>query len=104
METSEFSIEEYERFETVDGGDLNWIVPKKLVAFAGPSAKRSQICGYKTHVPEDYVPYFKAKSVSAVVRLNNKVDSRTQHPNKFHKLKDLADMKLIVLSGTSIIS
>lgn len=66
-------MEEYEAFERVEGGDLNWIVPKKLVAFAGPSARRMESYGYKTHVPEDYVPYFKARSVSAVVRLNNKV-------------------------------
>lgn len=70
---SDFNVEEYEAFERVEGGDLNWIVPKKLAAFAGPSARRMESYGYKTHVPEDYAPYFKAKSVSAVVRLNNKV-------------------------------
>lgn len=64
-------MEEYEHFEQVENGDLNWLQEGKWVAFAGPHAKRE--CGpggYYTLRPEDYVPYFKKKNVTLVVRLN----------------------------------
>eukprot|EP00249_Psilotum_nudum_P021677 c28198_g1_i2 orf=1171-2874(-) len=66
----------------VENGDLNWIVPNKLVAFSGPGARPSEICGYRTLVPEDYVEYFKQSGVSAVIRLNKRLyDKRrfTEH-------------------------
>ena len=31
-----FNIKEYEKYERVDQGDLNWIIPGKFVAFMGP--------------------------------------------------------------------
>ncbi|GMH39216.1 hypothetical protein BSKO_07114 [Bryopsis sp. KO-2023] len=76
LDPAAFNVEEYEAFERVEGGDLNWIVPRKLLAFAGPSAKRMEAYGYRTHIPEDYVKYFKSKGVSAIVRLNKKVYDR----------------------------
>ena len=66
-----FNIEEYEHYEQVENGDLNWYVDGKFLAFAGPHAEREfGPGGYYTHRPEDYVPYFKRKNVSLVVRLN----------------------------------
>jgi cell division cycle 14 len=32
-----FNINEYEHYEKVENGDLNWIVPKKFIAFSSPS-------------------------------------------------------------------
>ncbi len=57
----------------VENGDLNWIVPGKLVAFSGPAARGNEIPGYRLHTPEDYWDYFHKKGVAAVVRLNKKV-------------------------------
>ena len=37
--TRNFDVEEYEHYERVENGDLNWIVPKKFLAFSGPHAK-----------------------------------------------------------------
>ena len=30
---STFNIDEYEHMENIENGDLNWIVPKKFIAF-----------------------------------------------------------------------
>lgn len=32
-----FNINQYEHYEKVENGDLNWIIPKKFVAFSSPS-------------------------------------------------------------------
>ncbi|GJQ12501.1 hypothetical protein GpartN1_g4292.t1 [Galdieria partita] len=69
-----FDIEEYEFFEQPLHGDLNWIVPKKLLAFSGPTAVRTlSPDGSRSFTPEDYIPYFRKKNVTCVVRLNNKM-------------------------------
>jgi cell division cycle 14 len=31
-----FNISEYEHFERVENGDLNWIIPGKFIAFSSP--------------------------------------------------------------------
>jgi cell division cycle 14 len=73
-----FNPEEYEYYEQVENGDLNWDLSGKFVAFAGPHATReSHPGGYTSLIPEDYVPYFKKRNVQLVVRLNKKYyDSR----------------------------
>ncbi|GJD06381.1 Dual specificity protein phosphatase CDC14A [Galdieria sulphuraria] len=69
-----FDIEEYEFFEQPLHGDLNWIVPGKLLAFSGPTAVRTlSPDGSRSFTPEDYIPYFRKKNVTCVVRLNNKM-------------------------------
>ena len=32
----DFNVKEYEHYERVEKGDLNWIVPGKFIAFCGP--------------------------------------------------------------------
>lgn len=71
-----FNLQEYEYYEQVENGDLNWIVPGKFIAFSGPSAKRTEYYGYRTLVPEDYWDFFRKSGVSAVVRLNKKMYDR----------------------------
>lgn len=70
---STWSLEEYEHYEQVENGDLNWIVPGKLVAFSGPANRGNEIAGYRLHTPEDYWDYWRKKNVTAIVRLNKKV-------------------------------
>ena len=67
-----FDLDEYEFFEQVENGDLNWVVPGKLLAFSGPTNSSWDAEGVYTCVPEDYIPYFLRKNVTAVVRLNKK--------------------------------
>lgn len=63
----------------VQNGDLNWVVPRKLLAFAGPTAVAKHFWGYRTFTPEDYHQYFADTGVTAVVRLNNEARARTWH-------------------------
>jgi len=71
FDLSTFDVEEYEHYEQVENGDLNWIMDKKFVAFAGPHAPQ-YATEYHNIPPEAYVPYFKRKNVNLVVRLNKK--------------------------------
>lgn len=65
---------------TWQNGDLNWIIQNKIIAFAGPSFKKTVSPeGYCTLAPADYIPYFKSRNVSLVVRLNKK----NYHENDF---------------------
>jgi len=67
-----FDVDEYEHFEKVENGDLSWLSPK-FIAFAGPHDTHSSSPeGYYTLTPEDYIPYFKRKNVTLVIRLNDK--------------------------------
>mmetsp|Transcript_11730 Transcript_11730/g.24001 ORF Transcript_11730/g.24001 Transcript_11730/m.24001 type:complete len:416 (+) Transcript_11730:55-1302(+) len=70
---SKFDCDEYEYFEQVENGDLNWHIQDKILCFAGPHNTREVSReGYRTLTPEDYIPYFKKKNVKLVVRLNKK--------------------------------
>lgn len=64
-----FNVKEYEKYERVENGDLNWIIPGKFVAHMGPIEKpdAQQRCG---HHPEKYVKIFKEMGVNLVIRLN----------------------------------
>lgn len=67
-----FNQEEYEYYEQIEHGDLNWYVNKKFIAFAGPHEEKVlSPGGYQTNTPEDYIPYFKKNNVQLVVRLNH---------------------------------
>ena len=78
----DFDIEEYEFFEKVEHGDLNWIIPGKFVAFAGPhNTHNASPEGYRTLTPEDYIPWFKKNNVTLVVRTNKKCEHRSCVPH-----------------------
>ena len=62
-----FDVQEYQHFEKVENGDLNWIVPHKFIAFSGPLNVTDK---YGSFTPDDYVPIFKKFGVNLVVRLN----------------------------------
>lgn len=68
-----FDVEEYEYYEKVENGDLNWIIPNKFLAFCGPHPKQAREDGYPVHSPEAYFSYFREHTVTAVVRLNKKI-------------------------------
>lgn len=62
-----FDVQEYQHFEKVENGDLNWILPDKFVAFSGPLNVTDK---YGSFTPEDYIPIFKKMGVTLVIRLN----------------------------------
>ncbi|CAM9983809.1 unnamed protein product, partial [Choristocarpus tenellus] len=64
-----FNVNEYEHYEQVENGDLNWIVDNKFLAFAGPHSKSEHTgYGYQTLTPRDYIAYFRKHNVTLVVR------------------------------------
>lgn len=62
----DFDLSEYEKYEKLKNGDLNWIIPEKFLAFIGPSTQP----GSAYHPPEHYYNYFLQNGVTAIVRLN----------------------------------
>ena len=68
--SSVFDVAEYDHYEAVENGDLNWIVPGRFLAFSGPSPTPRMTYGYRAHIPEDYHAYFAARGVGCIVRLN----------------------------------
>ncbi|KAJ1492304.1 dual specificity protein phosphatase CDC14A [Baffinella frigidus] len=74
---SNFNPDEYEFYERVENGDFNEI-SDKFIAFSGPSARKTEICqGVYTKIPRDYFELWRARNVTAIVRLNKKIyDSR----------------------------
>ncbi|KDO23825.1 hypothetical protein SPRG_11257 [Saprolegnia parasitica CBS 223.65] len=71
IDVATFDVDEYQNYEKVENGDLSW-VSRKFIAFAGPHNKYSSKNGQITLPPEHYIPYFKQKNVTLVVRLNDK--------------------------------
>lgn len=84
-----FDLEEYEYYERVENGDLNWIVPNKFIAFCGPHAKSKIENGHPFHSPETYFPYFREHNVSTVVRLNKKIYDARRFADQGFDHKDL---------------
>ena len=67
------SARSFSSYAILQNGDLNWIIKDKILAFAGPSYKKTVSPeGYCTLAPADYIPYFQSKNVGLVVRLNKK--------------------------------
>ena len=69
----DFDVQEYEYYEKVENGDLNWIIPGEVLAFMGPSGKSYDRGGMRLHTPEDYSKLFTALNVERVVRLNKAI-------------------------------
>lgn len=36
-----FNISEYENYEKMEKGDLNWIIPNKFIAFSSPKSPKT---------------------------------------------------------------
>lgn len=66
----EFDHGEYLFYETVMSGDINWIVPNKILAFAGPNERQTQSIFHHGHSPRFYYHYFKDHNVTTIIRLN----------------------------------
>ena len=66
IDLGNFDLKSFEFYEKTQNGDLSWVVPRKLIAFATPYDKKTrgtlQAC--------DYLPIFKKLGVTQVIRLN----------------------------------
>ncbi|KAF4675586.1 Dual specificity protein phosphatase cdc14a [Perkinsus chesapeaki] len=77
-EPKRFNVEEYNYYDSLLNGDVNWIIPGKILAFSSPQNERIDIRGYPAHVPEDYHVMFHSMKVKLIVRLNNKLYDRSR--------------------------
>ena len=67
-----FDADDWNKYEQVENGDMNWIIPGKLMAFATPySSNIIQGC-FKVCTPREIAPVFKKKGITTIVRLCQK--------------------------------
>lgn len=79
---------EYLAYDNANTGDLNWIVPGKLLAFAGPiNLERDN--AWKKQQPKFYHDYFRRRNVTAIIRLNDHEYSRSEFTNYGFSHQDL---------------
>ena len=64
----EFDVEEYFYYDHPVNGDMHEVVPKKFIAFRGPSGDSDSDSGLRA---ADFLEVFADKNVSTVVRLNS---------------------------------
>lgn len=84
-----FNTKSYEKYEKVENGDMNWIVPNKFLAFAGPADKQVDDDGYRQYTPDDYCPIFERFGIKLVVRLNKKRYDEKVFKNNGFKFLDI---------------
>lgn len=65
-EFRKFDYKQYENFHKLEVGDMNWIIPGKIMAFSSPTAKKND--GLP---PEAFIDNFTKLKITAVIRLNN---------------------------------
>lgn len=66
----DFDHADYMFYEAVLSGDSNWIIPNKILAFAGPCDGTNRSVINHKHRPQFYYHYFKDHNVTTIVRLN----------------------------------
>jgi cell division cycle 14 len=87
-------VKEYEYYERVENGDLNWIIPGKFAAFMGPIETRDSHHRYGHH-PNKYVDIFKNIGVSRVIRLNE-----VKYEKNFFENAGIAHNDLFFVDGS----
>ena len=90
-----FNVKEYEYYERVENGDVNWIIPGKFMAFMGPIEKRDTNQRYGHH-PKKYVEIFKKFGVSRVIRLNEE-----KYDRKYFLENNIAHNDLFFIDGST---
>ncbi|XP_071346290.1 dual specificity protein phosphatase CDC14AB-like isoform X2 [Trachinotus anak] len=89
LDFESFDVEEYEHYERVENGDMNWIIPGKVLAFSSPHPRSKIENGYPLHAPEAYFAYFRQHDITAVVRLNRKLYDGRRFENAGFEHHDL---------------
>ena len=77
INTYNFNTEHYDKLSKLDEGDLNWIIPGKLVAGSSPAINLNE--GLP---PRFYNPILKESKVNAIIRLNEKLYNDENFENK----------------------
>ena len=97
---STFNLEDYEKWERLENGDMNWIIPGKMLAFSCPSTSSNDEGGWRCYTPEDYVPEFRRMGIDAVVRLNKKTYDATVPSTQRFTRAGLRHYDLYFLDGS----
>ncbi|XP_044264407.1 dual specificity protein phosphatase CDC14B-like isoform X2 [Tribolium madens] len=66
---TDFNVQEYDVCDQVEKGNMNWIIPRKFLAFLGPTEPRVGV----GHTPGFYLEYFLQHDIKTVIRLNDKL-------------------------------
>ena len=90
-----FNVKEYEWYERVENGDLNWIIPGKFMAFMGPIEKRDANQRYGHH-PNKYIEIFNKFNVTRVIRLNEE-----KYNKKYFTDKNIDHNDLFFIDGST---
>ena len=72
-----FDIAKYDKMNKLDEGDLNWIIPGRVVATSSPAINNSE--GLP---PRFYCPIFRENNITAVIRLNERLYNDVNFTNK----------------------
>jgi cell division cycle 14 len=86
---STFDIEDYETLNAANLHGLNWVIPGKFLAFAGPSDKELDKNGFEAYAPESYIPIFDSRGIGLVIRLNENEYNSTRFTSKGIRHADL---------------
>lgn len=65
----DFNVAEYDTYDKIQNGDMNWLLPRKFLAFIGPTDNEIM----NSHSPLFYLKYFLKNDIRTVIRLNNKL-------------------------------
>ncbi|KAK9884003.1 hypothetical protein WA026_004938 [Henosepilachna vigintioctopunctata] len=65
----DFDVTEYDMYEKLQFGDMNWLVPRKFLAFIGPNSSEF----LNGHPPDYYIKYFLKNDIKTVIRLNSRM-------------------------------
>jgi len=82
---AKFNTAEYLRLNQLDQGDMNWIIPGKILAMSSPSTN-TRDGGLK---PSYFFPVFRLHRVRTVVKLNEKMYSSHLFEEEGIKVEDL---------------
>jgi cell division cycle 14 len=84
-----FHAADWAKYERVPNGDMNWIIPGKLLAFATAYPTNVLAGNWRVATPHDLVPTFRARGITAIVRLCERFYNEklfTKAGFKFHEM------------------
>lgn len=82
---SDFDPVLWEKMEKIENGDMNWIIPGKLLALASPYSPKAIPSGSKVATAQEVMPVLKQLGITHVVRLNKQFyDSSVFRDAGFH--------------------
>jgi cell division cycle 14 len=70
FDADEFDNDNWAKMAMIENGDLTWIIPGKILAFASPYSTQLLPTGVRVATANDLVPLFEILGITHVVRLN----------------------------------